>query len=389
MKKYIIPLFLLFIIFNAFGQDIKPGNLSNLLEKGKESSSNAIIIYKDNKLVTETYFDTVRSDTKIESMSCTKSIVALAIACLQSDGLIDSLDVPVYKFYPEWRQGQKQLITLRHLLTMTSGVQNNPDATVEIYPSPDFVQLALSAELSSKPGEKFEYNNKALNLLAGVIKKITGKRMDVYIKDRLFKPLNINDYNWTVDRAGNPHVMSGCQLKPSDFIKIGLLLLNKGSYSGRQIISPQYIDALTIPCKQYDGYGLLWWIDHEYSLYTVDDEIINEMIINDISNDFINKIKLLKGSYPSEQVFYRKLVDVFGQNFRELLNENLQAKKLRFVKKENKGNITYRADGYLGNFIIVDPRTKIVAIRMISGDRSIGNNTNFTGFKDMVLSLTK
>jgi CubicO group peptidase (beta-lactamase class C family) len=205
MKKVLLCLAFPLVLLTAVrGQNITPTNLNTLLQKGKETRSNAIIIYKDGKLYNSTYFDTVKASTRIETMSCTKSIVALAVACLQADGLIDSLNVPVYKFYPEWKQGQKQLITLNHLLTMTSGIQNNPNATVEIYPSPDFVQLALAAELSSKPGEKWEYNNKALNLLAGIVKKVSGKRMDVYINNRLFKPLGIKNYGWTLDNAGVP-----------------------------------------------------------------------------------------------------------------------------------------------------------------------------------------
>lgn len=110
---------------------------------------------------------------------------------------------------------------------MSSGLQNVPNAGEEIYPSNDFVQLALCAELANKPGEIWNYNNKSLNLLGGVIKKITGKRMDNYIRERLFKPLGITNIGWTLDSAGNPHLMSGCQIKPKDFIKIGLLLAKK------------------------------------------------------------------------------------------------------------------------------------------------------------------
>src|SRR3546814_19063982 len=67
---------------------------------------------------------------------------------------------PVADFYPEWKQGQKQQITLRMLLNHSSGLQNARRADVEIYPAPDAIQLALAAELSSKPGTAASYNNK-------------------------------------------------------------------------------------------------------------------------------------------------------------------------------------------------------------------------------------
>lgn len=118
---------------------IKKDNLSKLLTKAEQTNSDTIIIYKDNKLVTEKYFSIGKEDVQIESMSCTKSIVALTVVCLLTDKLIYSLDIPVSNYFPEFKQGQKQFITLRHLVNMTSGMQNNPNASIEIYPSPDFV----------------------------------------------------------------------------------------------------------------------------------------------------------------------------------------------------------------------------------------------------------
>jgi CubicO group peptidase (beta-lactamase class C family) len=98
------------------------------------------------------------------------------------------------------------------LLNQTSGLQNLRTTTPEIYPSPDFVQLALAAELSSDPGSKFSYNNKAVNLLVGVVKQASGMRMDQYVATEVFEPLVIKDFTWTLDRAGNPHGMAGLQI---------------------------------------------------------------------------------------------------------------------------------------------------------------------------------
>jgi len=86
--------------------------------------------------------------------------------------------------------------TLRHILSHTSGLQNVPDTRVEIYPSPDFVQLALAAELKYPPGAKFEYNNKAVNLLAGVVERASGKKHDEFMRDEVFTPLGIREFSW-------------------------------------------------------------------------------------------------------------------------------------------------------------------------------------------------
>lgn len=128
---------------------------------------------------------------------------------------------------------------------LTSGVQNYPHTGIEIYPSPDFVKLALAAELSERPGEVYRYNNKSLNLVAGIFQHVTGKRMDSYIGERLFKPLGILDYRWSLDPSGNPHMMSGCQIKPHDFVKLGMLVANEGKFDGSQIIDK----AISTGCR--------------------------------------------------------------------------------------------------------------------------------------------
>lgn len=387
MKKIIFILSALILkVLLIQGQSINSKNLDTLLKIAERTHSEAIIIYQNNIPVVEKYFGQGTPQKKIEAMSCTKSIVGLSVACLLSDKLIDNLDTPVSKYFPEWRQGQKQIITIRHLVNMTSGLQNNLNASIEIYPSPDFVQLALAAELSDKPGEVWAYNNKSLNLMAGLIKKITGQQMDKYISERLFKPLGITDFGWSLDSAGNPHVMAGCQITATDFVKLGLLVLNKGRYNNQKVIEEKYINELLAPCKQYEGYGMLWWIDYAKTTSVVDDEIIADMKKRGLKKDFIDKVILLKGSYQNNEIFYARVEKIFGSNPWPDINQSLGS-SLRLRKKIFSGNISYRADGYLGNYIIVNPKDKIVAIRMISYDSYKTDIDNFFDFGSKVLEL--
>ncbi len=387
MKNIIFILSILLTSCNLFGQGINKEKLTSLLLKAKESNSETVIIYQSNKLVAEKYFGLGKSNKKIEAMSATKSIVGLAVACLLDDKLIDSLDVPVYKFYPEWNQGNKKLITIRHLVNMTSGIQNNPNAGVEIYPSKNFVQLALCAELTNEPGEKFEYNNKSLNLMSGVFKKITGKRMDKYIGERLFKPLGITNFSWSLDDAGNPHVMSGCQILPKDFIKIGLVLANNGKYLNKQIISEKNILKVIEPCKQNKGYDILWWINYSNTTYIIDDAKIEELQKADLDKDFLKKVIAMKGKYQNADEYVKKREQVFGKNSQEYIATNIKGLTLRNI--EYSGEITYRAEGYLGNYIIINPKTKIVAIRMISGDSYKDEEKDgFDNFENLINSIT-
>src|SRR5690606_30258640 len=124
--------------------------------------SDAVLILHDGEILAEWYFGRERGP--IEAMSVVKSLVAVGIGRLITLGKIESLDQPVHAFFPEWKQGRKADITLRHILNHTSGLQNVRNTGVEIYPAPDALKLALAAELSDDPGAKFAYNNKAVNL---------------------------------------------------------------------------------------------------------------------------------------------------------------------------------------------------------------------------------
>jgi CubicO group peptidase (beta-lactamase class C family) len=216
---------------------IEPAALERIRKSAEEAASDAVVIVKDGRLVADWDFGKERG--LIETMSATKSIVNLAIGRLVDTGKITSIDQPVSDFYAEWKQGRKKLITIRHLLNHTSGLQNERNTTVEIYPSPDFVQLALAADLSDEPGSKFAYNNKAVNLLAGLVQRASGTRMDLFLGKEIFEPLGIKDFAWTLDQSGNPHGMSGLQIRAMDMAKIGQMMLDEGFWKGKRILSKE------------------------------------------------------------------------------------------------------------------------------------------------------
>jgi CubicO group peptidase (beta-lactamase class C family) len=386
---FLTGLFQLYMHIVCSQEAVDKAVLDSLFFMAAKTHSEALIIYHDNKPVIEKYFGDGRPNNKVEAMSVTKGIVGLAIACLQSDGQLKSLDEPVYKYYPEWNQGRKKEITIRQLLNNTSGLQTVANASAEIYPSNDFIQLALAAELSDKPGTVFNYNNKAVNLLAGIIHKITGKRMDLYIGERLFKPLGVTDYSWAFDRSGNPHAMSGCRIRASDLAVIGLLVLNGGRYKEKALIEEKYVRELTVPSARYEGYGLLWWIDHESVVSVVDDKSLAELEKAELDKKFIEKVKQMKGVYSSDQESAERAKKIFGKNAADYLNSILGPKDLWIRRMEFKGAVSWRSEGYLGNYLIVIPEKKLVAVRMTSSQSHKGDKDNFPAFGKMVRRLVK
>jgi CubicO group peptidase (beta-lactamase class C family) len=106
-----------------------------------------------------------------------------------------------------------------------------------------------------------------------------------------------------------------------------------------------------------------------------------------VDKEFIDKVEQMKGVYTSDEEYIARILTVFGDNPWNEINTAL-GPNLKIRRREFSGKITYRADGYLGNYIIVDPEHNIVAVRMISGDSFQSDHDNFTDFREMVLRLT-
>jgi CubicO group peptidase (beta-lactamase class C family) len=367
--------------------------LEKLRKRAEEASSDAVVILKDGHLIAD--WDFGRERGTIEAMSATKSIVSLAIGRLIDTGKIKSVDQPVSEIYPEWKQGRKRAITVRHLLSQTSGLQNVPMTPVEIYPSPDFVQLALAAELSDEPGSKFSYNNKAVNLLAGVVQRASGMRMDKYLGTEIFEPLGIKDVSWTLDPAGNPHGMSGLQIRAIDLAKIGQMMLDLGSWKGKQILSKDWVEKSIAPSQDlYPAYGLLWWLHFESESLAVNDELIKNFKDKGMTPASLKKLEELKGKPIEAAKFWSAVRPIVRGD--EVLKTKLAEVNagLPRLKPIVGGTLRgYEAQGYLGQYLIVIPRDRIVAVRQRRGP---GNNTpeeeakrGFGGFAEAVAALVE
>jgi CubicO group peptidase (beta-lactamase class C family) len=232
--------------------------LCDLARDAVARHTDQLIVMERGQVVLE--YRAPSSDSSIHIMSVTKSVAVLAVGFLLADGKLDSLDQPLSSVFPEWRQGRKRGITLRHLLAHTSGLQDEPNAGLEVEPARDVVQLALAAELSSAPGERFQYNNKAVNLISELVRRSTDTDLASYLNARLFRPLGIVDPRWIRDQAGNPYVMAGLFLSADQLARIGQLVLNEGNWRGQQLLPVPIARAML---AQQPGVGpsrgLLWW----------------------------------------------------------------------------------------------------------------------------------
>jgi CubicO group peptidase (beta-lactamase class C family) len=345
----------------AAAPSIDDAALNELVKRAGELDTDALVVLHDGKLVLERWFD--GKPRRIESMSVTKSVVAMAFGRLLTLGKLKSLDEPVSAWYPEWKQGRKRSITLRHLLTQTSGLQGDPMTGSEIYGSPDFVQLALCAELSDEPGKKFFYNNKATNLLAGLVQKISGQPLDLFMRKEVFEPLGITDVVWLKDPAGNPQGMSGLQLRPGDLAKLGQLMLDEGRWNGKPLLSAEWVREATAEGEVNKWYGQLWWLIRDLTL-TIDDDLLEQWRRGGADPQFIAAMATLKG---------RVMGDDFNPSIREALKDlggeetwvkNTYKRGLPDGKLLSARVVGFRADGWQGQQVIVLKQERLVVVRM-------------------------
>jgi CubicO group peptidase (beta-lactamase class C family) len=275
----------------SVGLDSAP--LCTIAARLKETGSNvhAIVIVRHGKLVFEQYFagyderwDVAGqfdhdATTKHDMRSASKSVISLLVGIAIDRKLIASADEPVVKFYPEYAAVKSpgwDKVTLRHLLTMSSGMQWNENLGWDD-PKNDEPHLGREADpiryILSKPIAKpadtvWTYNGGGTDLLGNMLERVSGKPLEAFAREVLFEPLGITDLEWkNYPMNGKIAPAVGLRARPRDAAKIGQLMLNRGAWGGRQIVSPEWIEQSVRPRYQAIGYfsgiffyGQQWWL---------------------------------------------------------------------------------------------------------------------------------
>ncbi len=386
MKTYYLIMLCLLMGINPIihGQTLSQKNLDHLIARAEGANSDGMVIYYQQELVGSWYFD--KSPQLVDIKSVTKSITNLAIGYLVSSGKLQ-IDQPVSDYYPEWAQENKSDITIRHLLAHTSGLLDSEFSLVE--ETANIVDFALASDLSHPVGKFHVYNNKAVNLLAGIIEKADGRKLDQLMKEEIFTPLGISDYQWPTDQIGNPYVMAFLKLYPEDLAKIGQLALNRGNWQGRQLIDEQWFVQSTKPASdQIPHYGLLWELLTDDFKRVVDEKQISALRDAGVDEAFIEKARQMIGEYQSYREYYGKVREVYGGDFSQVFQKKLIPYGVALARFQTDGNWGYAGIGYLGQYLVIYPEHQLVAVRLINHYPEYNWDTDeFTEFPELVKSL--
>lgn len=275
------------------GVDMDGARLCGIEARLKLTNSeiHSVVVARRGKLVFEQYFTGMDqpwgegevkrefSATSLHDMrSASKSVVSLLVGIAIDRKLIAGAEEPVARFFPQYAPMPAgwDAVTLRHLLTMSSGVQwdetlpwsdpKNDEPHLALDADP--LRYVLSKPIVAPPDALWAYNGGGTDLLGNMLERVSGKTLQAFAGEVLFQPLGITAFEWKgYPRNGKIAAAAGLRLRPRDAAKIGQLVLNRGAWQGKQIVPADWIDKSTTPRFQAAGYfggtmfyGYQWWM---------------------------------------------------------------------------------------------------------------------------------
>ena len=235
--------------------------LQQALDYGSANLGFAVRVYRRGCLVGEDRLAAVNRNQQFESWSMAKSVTSLLFGRAMTERLISPED-PVGALVPE-ADGPHGAITMRHLLTMTSGLRWNGFRDYNIFTMPDRVRDALTLEVVKEPGSYYEYAQSAVALLAEAVGRSAGEDAGAFVQRELMDPLGIpaGAWQWRRDPAGHVQGFFGVNMRPDDFARLGELLRRGGVWRGRRLLSPRYVREATAATPTNGCYGWLIWVN--------------------------------------------------------------------------------------------------------------------------------
>ena len=232
---------------------LDPGRLEQAVEDlGALEGVQGVLVARHGRLVAERYFRGSAGRRPHNMKSASKSVLsALAGLAVESGAL--ELDQPIAELLPEAADLDdpgKQKIAVRHLLTMTSGLESTSFGNYGSWvASRNWVRAALERPLQAEPGARFAYSTGGTHLLSAALATAAGRSTHDFARDHLFAPMGIRHSAWARDRQGIHVGGNNLSLLPRDMLKFGQLYLNRGRWAGEQLLPWQWVDESTRPAS--------------------------------------------------------------------------------------------------------------------------------------------
>ncbi|MCC6286814.1 MAG: serine hydrolase [Chitinophagaceae bacterium] len=280
-------------LIKTHADSLKLIELNTAIANDSFPNTHSILMMKDGILFYENYFQGCDQNngkrlglvnhglnTLHDCRSITKTVVSACIGITIKMGLIPSVEEPVKNYFPEYVkyfEGEKSKITIRDLLTMTSGLKWNEhtsyanpfNSEIQMNLRKNPVKYVLKQKLAFSPGSYWNYSGGNTQVLAAIIEKVSGKKIDVFANENLFNHLGINQVEWKtlLFQHSLPSAASGLRLTSKEMLSIGSLCVNDGFFNGIQILDTSWVENSlknaikrnTLKKIKPGGYGYQFW----------------------------------------------------------------------------------------------------------------------------------
>lgn len=248
---------------------IDAGALQTAADWAEKHNSVALLVLHRGVVQLERYWRDIGPDSLFTGRAMTRSLLAPLVAIAMREGAIESLDDPVGRYLPDWRDDARGGITVRQLLRNLSGLENpplagNPDPyskNARVSLSSDFRAAALDFDLENAPGEFFAFSNANAQLVGAVLESATGEAYEDYLDSRLWSPLGAGPAQLYMDRPGGmPAVYCCYRATPRDWLRYGAALAADGRVEERQLWPAGWVGEMTTASSVYPNYGYQIWV---------------------------------------------------------------------------------------------------------------------------------
>ena len=253
-------------------KNISEESLDAAIQFSKEMGSHALLIYQGGEVILEKYFDGFDAQTISDTQSMHKTVLAMLVGIALEEGVIKSIDEPASNYLDEWKNDSRRLITIKHLLQQSSGLDY---PGFSYHPLSDFNQLMLGEDVTKmtlqqkvyrKPNEVFEYNGVNPQNLGLLLQRAYGKRYADLLSEKLWQKIAEDDATVILDSEKYKMPRTYCCLNATarDWLRIGILILNEGKLGQKQIVPKSWIQNMKIPAETNANYGYLTWLGTEH-----------------------------------------------------------------------------------------------------------------------------
>ncbi|MFC1791091.1 serine hydrolase domain-containing protein [Gemmatimonadota bacterium] len=277
----------------SLGMDLEPlTRMMDSLRAGAYEEVHSVIIIKDDRLVFEEYFPghdfgysgqnfhgayvDFGRNTRHNTHSATKSVISALVGLAIDQGFVANEYESAFDFFPAYAVfavGGKDAITIRDMLTMTSGLEwHEWDApvgggqnSIDMFnQASDPIGYVLSQPLLHPPGSVFNYSGGTVNVLCQLVARAASTTVDQFADEHLFGPLGVSNYHFPHHYTGLTVCHGDIYITPRDMAKFGSLYLNQGVWQGERLLSREWIQKSVEPLVSVRRFNLGWAVDYGY-----------------------------------------------------------------------------------------------------------------------------